>query len=44
MGSAVLEASREAIQQMVVMAADVLKVKVEQIEAFAAACAAVKRS
>jgi CO/xanthine dehydrogenase Mo-binding subunit len=32
MGSAVLEASREAIQQMVVMAADVLKVKVEQIE------------
>jgi CO/xanthine dehydrogenase Mo-binding subunit len=33
MGSAVLEASREAIQQMVVMAADVLKVKVEQIQA-----------
>jgi CO/xanthine dehydrogenase Mo-binding subunit len=33
MGTAVLEASREAIQQMVVMAADVLKVKVEQIEA-----------
>ena len=32
MGTAVLEASREAIQQMVVMAADVLKVKVEQIE------------
>jgi CO/xanthine dehydrogenase Mo-binding subunit len=32
MGSAVLEASREAIQQMVVMAADVLKVKVEQIQ------------
>src|SRR4026207_2501110 len=27
MGSAVLEASRDAIQQMVVMAADVLKVK-----------------
>jgi CO/xanthine dehydrogenase Mo-binding subunit len=33
MGTAVLEASRDAIQQMVVMAADVLKVKVEQIEA-----------
>ena len=33
MGSAVLEASREAIQQMVVMAADVLKVKVEEIQA-----------
>ncbi len=33
MGSAVLEASREAIQQMVVMAADVLKVKVEQVQA-----------
>jgi len=32
MGSAVLEASREAIQQMVVMAADVLKVKVEDIQ------------
>ncbi len=32
MGSAVLEASREAIQQMVVMAADVLKVKIEEIE------------
>ncbi len=32
MGTAVLEASREAIQQMVVMAADVLKVKVEQIQ------------
>ena len=32
MGSAVLEASREAIQQMVVMAADVLKVKVEEIQ------------
>jgi CO/xanthine dehydrogenase Mo-binding subunit len=32
MGSAVLEACREAIQQMVVMAADVLKVKVEQIQ------------
>lgn len=31
MGSAVLEASQEAIQQMVVMAADVLKVKVEEI-------------
>ena len=31
MGSAVLEASEEAIQQMVVMAADVLKVKVEEI-------------
>jgi CO/xanthine dehydrogenase Mo-binding subunit len=33
MGSAVLEASREAIQQMVVMAADVLKVKVEEVQA-----------
>ncbi len=32
MGSAVLEASREAIQQMVVMAADALKVKVEEIQ------------
>jgi len=32
MGSAVLEASEEAIQQMVVMAADVLKVKVEEIQ------------
>src|SRR2546426_3593555 len=32
MGSAVLEASREAIQQMVVMAADVLKVKAEEIQ------------
>jgi CO/xanthine dehydrogenase Mo-binding subunit len=32
MGSAVLEASREAIRQMVVMAADVLKVKGEEIE------------
>jgi CO/xanthine dehydrogenase Mo-binding subunit len=32
MGSAVLEASRDAVQQMVVMAADVLKVKVEQIQ------------
>ena len=32
MGSAVLEASRDAIQQMVVMAADVLKVKPEQIQ------------
>jgi CO/xanthine dehydrogenase Mo-binding subunit len=32
MGTAVLEASREAIQQMVVMAADVLKVKVEDIQ------------
>jgi CO/xanthine dehydrogenase Mo-binding subunit len=32
MGSAVLDASRDAIQQMVVMAADVLKVKVEQIQ------------
>ncbi len=32
MGSAVLEASQEAIQQMVVMAADVLKVKVEDIQ------------
>src|SRR5262245_32338219 len=33
MGSAVLDASRDAIQQMVVMAADVLKVKAEQIQA-----------
>ena len=32
MGRAIMEASREAIQQMVRMAADVLKVKVEQIE------------
>jgi len=32
MGSAVLEASRDAIQQMVVMAADVLKMKPEQIQ------------
>jgi len=32
MGSAVMEACREAIQQMVVMAADVLKVKTEQVE------------
>src|SRR5690349_14244596 len=32
MGSAVLEASRDAIQQMVVMAADVLTVKPEQIQ------------
>lgn len=32
MGRAVLEASREAIDQMVRMAADVLKVKVEEIE------------
>jgi CO/xanthine dehydrogenase Mo-binding subunit len=32
MGSAVLEASEEAIKQMVVMAADVLKVKVEDIQ------------
>ncbi|HET9916473.1 MAG TPA: xanthine dehydrogenase family protein molybdopterin-binding subunit [Candidatus Binatia bacterium] len=32
MGSAVQEACQEAIQQMVVMAADVLKVKTEQIE------------
>ena len=32
MGSAVMEACQEAIQQMVVMAADVLKVKVEEIE------------
>ena len=32
MGSAVLEASQEAIQQMVVMAADVLKAKVEDIQ------------
>jgi len=31
MGSAVLEACQEAIQQMVVMAADVLKVKVDEI-------------
>ncbi len=33
MGRAVMEASREAIEQMVRMAADVLKVKVEEIEA-----------
>jgi CO/xanthine dehydrogenase Mo-binding subunit len=33
MGRAILEACREAIEQMVRMAADVLKVKVEQIEA-----------
>ncbi len=32
MGSAVMEACQEAIQQMVVMAADVLKVKIEEIE------------
>jgi CO/xanthine dehydrogenase Mo-binding subunit len=32
MGRAVMEASREAIQQMVKMAADVLKVQVKQIE------------
>jgi CO/xanthine dehydrogenase Mo-binding subunit len=32
MGSAVLEACREAIQQMVVMAADVLKAKVEDVQ------------
>src|SRR4029078_5065853 len=32
MGSAVLEASRDAIQQMVVMAADGFKVKPEQIQ------------
>jgi CO/xanthine dehydrogenase Mo-binding subunit len=32
MGSAVFEACREAIQQMVVMAADVLKAKVEDIQ------------
>jgi len=32
MGSAVMEACREAIQQMVVMAADVMKVHVEQIQ------------
>jgi len=32
MGSAVQEACQEAIQQMVVMAADVLKVKVEEIQ------------
>src|SRR5262249_55429717 len=32
MGSAVLDASHDAIQQMVVMAADVLKVKAEQIQ------------
>jgi CO/xanthine dehydrogenase Mo-binding subunit len=32
MGRAVMEASREAIQQMVLMAADVLKVKVEEIQ------------
>jgi CO/xanthine dehydrogenase Mo-binding subunit len=32
MGSAIIDASRDAIQQMVVMAADVLKVKVDQIQ------------
>ncbi|MGN6734348.1 MAG: xanthine dehydrogenase family protein molybdopterin-binding subunit, partial [Candidatus Binatia bacterium] len=32
MGSAVLEASRDAIQQMVVMAADVLRVKPDQVQ------------
>ena len=32
MGSAVMEACQEAIQQMVVMAADVLKVKVDEIQ------------
>jgi CO/xanthine dehydrogenase Mo-binding subunit len=32
MGSAVMEACQEAIQQMAVMAADVLKVKVEEIQ------------
>ncbi|HTM11025.1 MAG TPA: xanthine dehydrogenase family protein molybdopterin-binding subunit [Verrucomicrobiae bacterium] len=32
MGSAMIDACREAIQQMVAMAADVLKVKVEQVE------------
>ncbi|MGZ8453685.1 MAG: xanthine dehydrogenase family protein molybdopterin-binding subunit, partial [Candidatus Binatia bacterium] len=32
MGSAVMEACQEAIQQMVVMAADVLKVKTEEIQ------------
>ncbi len=32
MGSAVLEACQEAIQQMVVMAADVLKVRVDEIQ------------
>ncbi len=32
MGSAVLEASQEAIQQMVVMAADVLKVRIEDVQ------------
>jgi CO/xanthine dehydrogenase Mo-binding subunit len=32
MGSAIIEASRDAIKQMVVMAADVLKVKAEQIQ------------
>ncbi|HEX2227650.1 MAG TPA: xanthine dehydrogenase family protein molybdopterin-binding subunit, partial [Candidatus Binatia bacterium] len=32
MGSAIIDACRDAIQQMVVMAADVLKVKVEQIQ------------
>ena len=32
MGSAVMEACREAIEQMVVMAADVLKVKADQVE------------
>jgi len=33
MGSAIIDASRDAIQQMVVMAADVLKVKVDEIQA-----------
>ena len=32
MGSAMVDACREAIQQMVVMAADVMKVKIEQIQ------------
>jgi CO/xanthine dehydrogenase Mo-binding subunit len=32
MGSAIIDASRDAIQQMVVMAADVLKVKVDEIQ------------
>jgi len=32
MGSAMIDACREAIQQMVAMAADVLKVKVEQVQ------------
>jgi CO/xanthine dehydrogenase Mo-binding subunit len=32
MGSAIIDACRDAIQQMVAMAADVLKVKVEQIQ------------